>query len=127
MSFRRRKRELEQLANKKLEKIELKKRALNKTAGKNLFETERIDKKFGPVRYEKAGLKIAPAITISLWIFRISFRSIRLSLSETSKVEWIIITLWRLKILINNWAVRGKEKPRGSIGNYLITINTTNK
>lgn len=127
MSFRRRKREIEQQVSQRLKNIESKKSILNRAAGKDLFETVRVDKRFGPVRYEKAGLKIAPAITISLWVFRISFRSIRLSLAEKSKLETVLITIWKFKVHIWNWSVRKSEKPQGAIGNYLITWDKIDK
>lgn len=122
MSFRRRKRELEQLANKKLEKIEYKKRALNRTVGKNLFEEVDIKKKFGPVKYSKSGLKIAPVIIVSLWVFSLAFRYVRMSVLENAKLESMILQIWRLRVSVINWTIRKNRRPEGSIGKYLITI-----
>jgi len=112
MSFRRRKREIEQLANKKLEKIELRKRALNRDAGKDLFETIEIKKKFGPVNYSKTGLKIAPVVAITLWVFSLAFRYVRMSVLEKARLESMILQIWRLRISVINWAIRKKKAER---------------
>jgi len=128
MSYRRRKREIEQQVSQRLKNIESRKDILNRSAGKNLFETIHIEKKFGPVRYEKSGLKLAPDIMIALWFFhrieiaKITFRSVRLSLSEKARLESMILQIWRLRISVINWTIRKKVRPKGSIGNYLVTI-----
>jgi len=124
MSYRRRKREIEQLANKKLEKIELKKRALNKSAGKDLFETIEIKKKFGPIHYSKTGLKIAPVVAVTLWFFSLAFRYVRMSVLEKSRLESMILQIWRLRMSVINWTIRKKVRPKGSIGDYLVTITS---
>lgn len=122
MSFRRRKREIEQLANKRLEKIEYKKRALNRSAGKDLFETVDIKKKFGPINYSKSGLKIAPVIAVTLWFFSLAFRYVRMSVLENARLESMILQIWRLRMSVINWTIRKKVAPKGSIGDYLVTV-----
>jgi len=121
MSFRSRKREIEATAKNNLEKIEQKKRYLNRVSGKNVFEEVNVQKKFWVLVYSKMGLKMAPAITFVFWVFSISFRSIQMSVTETTKIESIIINLWRLKITIMDWTIRKNRKPREAIGNYVFT------
>lgn len=123
MSSRRRKREVERLASQKLETLEYKKRHLNRVAGKNLFEEVNIRKKYGPIIYSRTGLKIAPVVSVSLWVFSIAFRNVRLSLTEKPRLESVVLLLWRLRISVINWSVRKTRKPEGAIGNYLVTVS----
>jgi mRNA-degrading endonuclease RelE of RelBE toxin-antitoxin system len=64
MSTRRQRRAVQQAGNKRLEKLELKKKAIIKEAIKegaeNPFDEFYVAKKFGPIRYGKTGLKLAP-------------------------------------------------------------------
>jgi hypothetical protein len=68
MSFRRRKREIEAKAKQDLEKLEYRKRNLNRVAGKNLFEEVDIKKSFGPFSYSRKGLKLAPVMVRAISI-----------------------------------------------------------
>jgi len=127
MSFRRRKREIEAKAKQNLEKIEYKKRSLNRAAGKDLFEEVNTTSGFGPFVYSKKGLKIAPAITLRLlWIFTFSTRQIKM-FSGGIRTETVILQVWKLKMSIYNWSIRKTRKPSGAIGNYVITFGWRKK
>ena len=115
MSLRRQKRAIQQAGKKRIEKLELKKKAIIKEVvkegGENPFDEFYVGKKFGPVRYSKTGLKLAPLRRLRLWGFQVYHR-----------YDTFGIILGNRGLVINKWTMRSKEKPKGAIGPFKITF-----
>lgn len=115
MSLRRQKRAIKQAGNKRLEKLELKKKAIIKDAVKdgreNPFDEFYVSKKFGPVKYSKTGLKLAPLRHLKIWWLQVYHR-----------YDTFGIILGNRGLVINKWSMRSKEKPKKSIGQFKITF-----
>lgn len=115
MSSRRQRRAIQQAGNKRLEKLELKKKAIIKEAVKegaeNPFDEFLVSKKFGPIRYWKTGLKLAPLRRLKIWWLQVYHR-----------YDTFGIILGNRSLVINKWNMRSKKKPEKSIGPFKITF-----
>ena len=75
----------------------------------NPFNEVSVVKKFGPVIYSKTGLKLAP-------LRRILF----LGCSISHRYDTFILSVFKYHLVIKDWTMRRKTKPKGSIWNYTI-------
>lgn len=120
MSTRRQRRAIKQAGNKRLEKLELKKKAIIKEAVKegaeNPFNEFYVSKKFGPIRYWKTGLKLAPLRRLKIWWLQVYHR-----------YDTFGIILGNRSLVINKWNMRSKKKPKGAIGPFKITFKKLEK
>jgi len=119
MSYRRRKREIERNANKQLDKIELKKRGLNKKAGEDLFERIHEMSKFGPIKIYKTGIKAAPIVSYSLWGASLSVRNVYI---DGKQFESLALSVWKFRFMVKNWTVRKNKKPKGAVSSYIFEL-----
>lgn len=120
MSSRRQRRAVKRAAQKKLDDISLRKRAVSKKAGEDVFRTMSLKKKFGPLTYMKEGLVIAPSTTLLLFEQYITFRTVQLN--KKTIIESIVIKLFKRQLRIKNWTVRTDKKPKGSILKWIFTF-----
>lgn len=115
MSSRRQRRAVEQAGKKRIEKLELKKKAIIKEilkdGGENPFDEFYVSKKFGPIRYFKTGLKLAPLRRLKIWWLQVYHR-----------YDTFGIIVGNRSLVINKWNMRWKKKPKGAIGPFKISF-----
>lgn len=114
MSQRRFKRALQQAAKKRAEKIELERRAIVKNGYQhfdhNPFDEVQKVKKFWLFYYIVKGLKVAPMKMIKGPGFAFSHR-----------YDTLVLTVFKWSLVVKDWTMRRKTKPKGSIGNYIVS------
>jgi hypothetical protein len=108
---RRQRRKIEQTAKKRLDRLELEKKHITKKViaqgYDNPFDEVFYSKNFLIGHYNKSGLKMAPKRHLSILMFSI-----------THRYDTLIIGFPWYALVIKNWAMRSKRKPKGAIGKF---------
>jgi hypothetical protein len=108
---RRQRRKIEQTAKKRLDRLELEKKHITKKViaqgYENPFDEVFYYKNFLIGHYNKSGLKMAPKRHFSILMFSI-----------THRYDTLIIGFPWYALVIKNWAMRSKRKPKGAIWKF---------